>query len=154
MSPWKIQQCFRAESCINCPRGFAQSSELGTSFCETCGRGSLTGRLFVVRRVQTGKDQIFAIDARRAARARRAPSCTSCPIGFFQDKIGQQECFECYPGQYSDIAANIKCKDCPKDTYASAPETLSARHVHQDEVRKLGNLYASSARKGLTLPPE
>ena len=47
-------------------------------------------------------------------------SCDICPVGEFQDTVGQDTCKKCKPGTYADNAGFKTCIDCPEGGFCTS----------------------------------
>ena len=77
--------------CVPCDAGEAGTGENGA--CEQCAKGQF----------RSGADA-------------NPTRCRSCPIGYFQDVVGQASCLPCFPSEYQDLTGQSKCKLCQQDT--------------------------------------
>lgn len=63
--------------------------------------------------------------------------CSDCPIGSYNDQLGQESCFACPSGEYQDQTKQTSCKRCVLGKYSGKSQSLCtncAPGQYQDNV--------------------
>ncbi|CAF3158971.1 unnamed protein product [Rotaria sp. Silwood2] len=86
-----------AVQCQQCQLGY-YSTTGGSSYCTICEPGHSCGA------------------------AELPPE--ACPLGFYNDKLGQVECTPCDSGTYTPATASVECTLCPAGSFCSDAAVL------------------------------
>ncbi|CAF4803636.1 unnamed protein product, partial [Rotaria sp. Silwood2] len=86
-----------APQCKPCQAGY-YSTKGGSSYCTICEQGHYCGT------------------------AELPPQ--PCPLGLYNDKLGQTECTPCGSGTYTPAQASVECTLCPAGSSCSNPALL------------------------------
>lgn len=98
-------------TCQDCPIGFFKGNN-GTTPCTVCPEGFISNGTTTC--TQCNETQIVVDNACQYCLVGQYSQrgCKVCPIGQFQDKVGQINCSVCSPGQYQDQTNQSMCKNC------------------------------------------
>ena len=77
--------------------------------------------------------------------------CTKCPVGFFQDELGQVACKSCVAGRYQNIKGQPNCNLCAINTVQPQESQTSCDNCPE---MKYQNEEGQTSCKGSSKPTD
>ena len=146
--------------CAQCASGFYKSTT-GTGSCSPCplhtynnAQGAInctdcppnTGTKF------TGKQYVVNCVCNVGYTGPHGGPCDECEAGKYKYSIGNQECYECLEGTYSDSAAT-ECIACPEGTFSATMVASSCTECAAGKfTTSTGEQSCTSCPEGKTSP--
>jgi hypothetical protein len=99
--------------CDFCPAGSFSDGNASSTQCSPCPKGMICNATGLSE--PSGMCPAGTYNFMLGAKSDDA--CMLCPIGQYQDVIGQHSCLPCNPGTFSDKNGSIECKVCKAGRY-------------------------------------
>ncbi len=113
MCPTGMHATSSGTECDFCPAGSFSDGNASSAQCSPCPKGMICNA--------TGLSEPSRIcpagTYNSVLGAKSDDACMLCPIGQYQDMIGQQSCLPCSPGTFSDTNGTITCELCKAGRY-------------------------------------
>lgn len=124
--------------CKQCESGSFTNGKDGAAMCYLCMGGTY------------GDDcSACSPGMYRAADDETASSCTSCPSGYYQEKVKQASCLPCIPGRHQPVAKQTSCKKCEINTYAEEAQLTKCKECAVGKYAKAeGSASCQSCEPG------
>jgi hypothetical protein len=124
----------RTETCILCEKGKYRGSNDASTVCQDCAVGTYQDQVGQISCItctpgqyQPATTSDSCIDCAkgkyRSSSVTAAIDCQSCPIGKYQESVGQISCTSCVPGTIAPDASSDSCLDCPINFFAEDSES-------------------------------